>query len=139
MINSSPFGNRFDTDGNYSTINQYGYGIYLNNVYQTSISNMTAKAQWGIFGSTNVNTLTLSNSHINRFDIHCLGKNILMKNCSFRNTLNKQNTYNQFSSMQGYVEFDSCSFIQFRPVLIETSYNTYTKFDLILNDCYWKY
>ena len=129
--------NHLNVDGTYSTYNQFGYAIYMNNVYQTHISNMTAKAQWGVFGTTNVNTLILSNSDINRFDIHCLGKDILMKNSTFHNELNTQNTYNQFSSMQGYVRFDSCSFIQFRPVLIETSYNIYTKFDLTLNDCYW--
>lgn len=129
--------NHLNVDGTYSTYNQFGYAIYMNNVYQTHICNMTAKAQWGVFGTTNVNTLILSNSDINRFDIHCLGKDILMKNSTFHNELNTQNTYNQFSSMQGYVRFDSCSFIQFRPVLIETSYNIYTKFDLTLNDCYW--
>lgn len=116
-------------DGSYSRIDHFGYGITMNNVYDVSFDNVRGNANWGIFGNNNVNKATLINCDINRFDVHCYGKDITFKKCKFRNL------YNQFSSIKGKIVFDSCEFFQFVPVLFESSYNAYTKFDLTFRNC----
>lgn len=123
-------------DGTYSDYNKYGYGISLDNVWSSSFIRLKAKAQWGIFGNYNINTATLEDCDINRFDIHCYGRNITFRNCTFRNTLNDINTYNQFSSVFGTILFENCRFLHFHPVLHESSYNAYTDYDLAMRNCY---
>lgn len=124
--------NNIVIDGTYSQLKQYGYGISMNNVWNVSFQNLKANGNWGVFGNNNVNTVTMENSDINRFDIHCYGKDIRFKNCTFRNL------YNQFSSVFGTVSFDNCTFLDFVPVLLESSYNAYTGFNLTFKDCKWK-
>ncbi len=118
-------------DGTYSQRNKYGYGIALKNVYNVKIVNMKGDGNWGIFGNLGVNTAILSNCDINRFDIHCYGRDIYFKKCVFRKL------YNQFSSIYGTVSFKKCTFIDFTPVLLEPSYNAYTPFDVEMNNCTW--
>lgn len=119
-------------NGTYSQNNKSGYGISMNNVWNVSFDHLTGHGNWGIFGNNNVNTATLVNCDINRFDIHCYGKDVTFKNCTFRDL------YNQFSSVYGKVLFDNCQFIDFLPVLFESSYNAYTGFDLSFKDCTWQ-
>ena len=116
-------------NGTYSQRDKYGYGISLNNVWNFKAKRLYGKGNWGIFGNNNVNTATLEDSEINRFDIHCYGRNASFKNVKFFDL------YNQFSSMYGNVTFENCEFKIFIPVLIETSYNAYTEFDVNINDC----
>lgn len=116
-------------DGTYSAVDNYGYGISMNNVYDVRFKRLKSKSDWGIFGNNNVNNVILANCDINRFDVHCYGKDIYMKNCVFRDL------YNQFSSMKGEVVFDRCEFIDFTPFLYENSYNAYTCFDMVFRDC----
>lgn len=116
-------------DGTYSQPRQSGYGISLRNVWNFKAVRLYGKGNWGIFGNNNVNTATIEDSEINRFDIHCYGRDVKFKNVKF------YDLYNQFSSIFGYVNFDDCEFKNFIPVLIETSYNTYTEFDVNFNDC----
>jgi len=116
-------------NGTYSQKGRYGYGINLNNVYNSRFVRIKAQANWGIFGSYNVNTAYVEKSDINRFDVHCYGRDICFKNTVFRDL------YNQFSSVYGKVVFNNCVFHDFTPVLIESSFNAYTFFDLICNDC----
>jgi len=123
-------------DGTYSDYNKYGYAISLDNVWNSFFIRLKAKAQWGIFGNYNLNTASLEDCDINRFDIHCYGRDITFKNCTFRNTLNDTNTYNQFSSVFGTILFEGCRFERFCPVLQEPSFNAYTGYDLLMNNCY---
>ena len=116
-------------DGTYSAVDNYGYGISMNNVYDVRFKRLKSKSDWGIFGNNNVNNVTLANCDINRFDVHCYGKDIYMKKCVFRDL------YNQFSSMKGEVVFDRCEFIDFTPFLYENSYNAYTRFNMVFIDC----
>lgn len=116
-------------DGTYSQEKKYGYGIMMNNVWNATFLRLTGHAQWGIFGTNNMNNTTLRDCDINRFDIHCYGKDIFIYNCKF------SKLYNQFSSVFGTVLFDGCRFVNFVPVLIETSYNVYTPFDLTFKNC----
>ena len=123
-------------DGTYSSHNKYGYGINMENVWNCHFIRLKAMAQWGIFGNNNINTASLEDCDINRFDIHCYGRDISFKNCTFRNTLNDTNTYNQFSSVFGTILFEGCRFERFCPVLQEPSFNAYTGYDLVMNNCY---
>lgn len=116
-------------EGTYSQVDKYGYGISLNNVSDVEIDGLTGYAKWGIFGNNNVNNARLKHCDINRFDVHCYGKDIFFEKCTFRNL------YNQFSSMFGVVSFEQCTFYDFTPVLFESSYNAFTKFNLIFKDC----
>lgn len=115
--------------GTYSQKNKYGYGVYLNNVSNLAVERMKGHANWGVFGNYNVNRATLKDCNINRFDIHCYGKDVSFENCVFTGL------YNQFSSIYGDVKFDRCEFTRFTPLLIEPSFNAYTPFNVSWNDC----
>ena len=115
--------------GTYSQKSKYGYGVSLDNVWNFRAKRMIGKGNWGIFGNNNVNTATLEDSEINRFDIHCYGRDVSFLNVKFFDL------YNQFSSVYGRVLFEKCEFRNFTPVLIETSYNAYTEFNVNINDC----
>lgn len=116
-------------NGTYSQTGQYGYGINLDNVTMFTGECIYARARWGVFGTYNVNGTTLIDCDINRFDIHCYGKDVRCYNCHF------SDLYNQFSSVFGDVYFEKCTFTNFTPVLIESSYNAYTPFDLTFKEC----
>lgn len=116
-------------DSTYSYPGAYGYAIGMNNVWNTTFVRFVADAAWGVFGTNNVNNITLRECDVNRFDIHCYGRDARLVNCTFRN---KQT---QFSSMYGEVVFDSCHFIDCIPVRIRSSYNAYTPFDIKIRHC----
>ena len=116
-------------DGTYSRTNKYGYGILMNNVWNSKFTRLNANANWGIFGTNNLSHTTLRDCNINRFDIHCYGRDIFIYNCKF------SKLYNQLSSVFGTVRFEGCRFTDFVPVLFEPSYNAYTPFNLIFKDC----
>ena len=116
-------------DGTYSRTNKYGYGIQMNNVWNSKFTRFSANANWGIFGTNNLSHTTLKDCNINRFDIHCYGRDIFIYNCKF------SKLYNQLSSVFGTVRFEQCRFTDFVPVLFEPSYNAYTPFNLIFKDC----
>lgn len=116
-------------NGTYSRSDYYGYGIQMNNVWNSRFVRLNAKAKWGVFGTNNINTAYLQDCDINRFDIHCYGRDVSMKSCKF------SNLYNQFSSMYGTLSYQKCRFVNFIPVLLEPSYNAYTQFKLKMEDC----
>lgn len=119
-------------DGTYSGYGRwrdYGYAFSLNNLWNTSFEKVRADGNWGVFGTNSLSNTTLTDCDINRFDIHCYGRDALLKRC----TLRQRQT--QFSSMYGTVTFDSCRFIDCIPVRIRSSYNAYTPFDIEMRDC----
>lgn len=119
-----------EINGTYSQVNKYGYGIGMNNVWNSSFIRLKGNGKWGIFGNNNMNTVTIIDSDINRFDIHCYGRDVLCKNTLFKNM------YNQFSSFYGTLRFENCKFIKSIPVLFESSYSAYSFFNLEFKDCY---
>lgn len=121
--------NSIRIDGTYSRPDAYGYGITMNNVYDVTFNKLYGRSSWGIFGNNNINKVTLKDCDINRFDVHCYGRDIVCENCSFHDL------YNQFSSMNGSVVFSKCSFYDFVPFQYETTYNAYTNFNLKFNNC----
>lgn len=122
--------------GSYSSYNKYGYGLSLDNVWNCTFKHLMAEAQWGIFGNNNVNNINLEDCDINRFDIHCYGRDITFRRCTFHNELNSINTYNQISSVFGTIQYDNCRFLHFFPILHESSYNAYTGYELVMRNCY---
>lgn len=115
--------------GTYSRTDHSGYGINLNNIWNLYVDNMFGQGNWGVFGNNNLNEVTVTNSKINRFDIHCYGKNIAFKKVTFFDL------YNQFSSTFGTISFDRCEFDDFIPIINGTSYNAYVAYDLVFNKC----
>lgn len=116
-------------NGTYSQGGKFGYGIQMNNVWNSRFVRLKATAKWGIFGNNNVNKVELDGCDINRFDIHCYGRDVYCSHTTFRNG------YNQFSSMMGKLVYENCIFENFVPVLFEQSYSAYTPFQLMIKDC----
>lgn len=120
-------------NGTYSKKGTYGYGISLDNTYNLRVNNLYARANWGVFGNNNINMAYLKNCDINRFDIHCYGRDVSFENCNF------VDLYNQFSSVYGNVSFKNCTFTNFRPILMESSYNAYTAVDVKFEGCIFNF
>ena len=116
-------------DGTYSQKNHSGYGITLNNIWNFKAVKLFGKGNWGIFGNNNINVATITDSEINRFDIHCYGRDVTFKGVKF------VNLYNQFTSTYGTIRFENCTFSHFTPILYEKSYNTYVPHDVVFNKC----
>lgn len=121
--------NHVNINGTYSQTNHYGYGIAMDNVWRSYIRNLTSRSNWGIFGCNNINEVLLDSCDINRYDIHCYGRAVTIQNCKFKNL------YNQFSSVFDTIIFKNCSFTNHTPVLLESSYNAFTPFELIFDNC----
>lgn len=116
-------------NGTYSSSVKSGYGIVLNNIWNACFKGLRATGEWGVFGNSNVSDIIIENCEINRFDVHCYGKNVVFKNTFF------QKLYNQVSSFYGDLVFDKCTFDNFVPVLFESSYGAFTPFNIVLTDC----
>ena len=116
-------------DGTYSQKDHYGYGVNMNNVWNFTAKKMYGNGNWGIFGNNNLNTVRVEDSKINRFDIHCYGRDILFSKVDFFDL------YNQFSSVYGTITYDKCTFTDFVPVLNGGSYNSFVEHDVSFNDC----
>ena len=116
-------------DGTYSQNKHAGYGVFLDNIWNFKAVRMYGKATWGIFGTNNINTARIEDSQINRFDIHCYGRDIFFENVDFFDL------YNQFSGVYGTIQYDKCTFTDFTPDLNGGSYNAFVEHDLVLTDC----
>ena len=116
-------------DGTYSTTEKFGYGISMNNVWNVECRNIQATTAWGVFGDNNVHQIRLEDCIVNRFDIHCYGKDVLCEGCTFNGT------GAQYSSVFGTIEYRNCVFNDASPYLNRADYNAYVPFDLVLKDC----
>lgn len=119
--------------GSYSMGDKYGYGISLDNVYDIDFDHIEGDAPWGVFGNNNVNRASLRNSHVNRFDVHCYGRDIYFKNCFF------DRTGFLYSSLFGEVVFERCVFKYVFPCLNRLDFNAYSPFDLKFQDCTFQF
>lgn len=116
-------------DGTYSQTDHSGYGVFMNNIWNFKATRMYGKGNWGIFGNNNINTALIEDSKINRFDIHCYGRDIAFKNVEFFDL------YNHYSSVFGTISYDHCTFTNFVPVLNGGSYNSFVGHDIVFSDC----
>ena len=121
--------NNVRIEGSYSQSNHSGYGICLDNVWNFHARHLYGKANWGIFGNNNVNKACIEESQINRFDIHCYGKDISFRDVAFFDL------YNQYSSVYGTIRYDRCTFTNFVPVQNGGSYNSFVEHEVVMNDC----
>ena len=116
-------------DQTYSLSDTFGYGISMNNVWNSWFDEIVSEAAWGIFGNNNINTAHVSNSKINRFDTHCYGKDIFLSNCEITQTGLPQ------SSFMGELEFKNCSFKSAYVCTARTEYNAFSPFKISLINC----
>lgn len=116
-------------EGTYSQPNHSGYGVNMNNIWNFKAVRMYGKANWGIFGNNNINTARIEDSQINRFDIHCYGRDISFENVEFFDL------YNQYSSTFGTICYKNCTFTNFTPVLNGGSYNSFVEHEVVFKDC----
>lgn len=116
-------------DGTYSQTDHSGYGVFMNNIWNFKATRMYGKGNWGVFGNNNINTALIEDSKINRFDIHCYGRDIAFKKVEFFDL------YNQYSSVFGTISYDHCTFTNFVPVLNGGSYNSFVGHDIVFSDC----
>ena len=108
---------------------KFGYGISLDNTYDYYARNIYARANWGVYGNNNVHKAHLENCDINRFDIHCYGRDISFDNC------NIVDQYTSYGSVFGLISYKNCTFTDCRPVLTGDSYNTYVGYDVYFENC----
>ncbi len=118
-------------DNTYSQIDKFGYAFGINPAWNVRIENVRATAEWGVFACSNLNKATLKNCQINRFDLHCYGKDYYLKNCTITGGM-------PISSMFGKMQFDKCVFDHANPCNYRYDYNSYTPFDLIYKNCVFK-
>lgn len=116
-------------NGTYSTTEKFGYGISMNNVWNVSCKNIQSKTAWGVFGTNNTHKVHLENCNIDRFDVHCYGKDILCDNCTFNGM------GGVYSSVFGTIEYRGCVFNEARLYINRADYNAYVFFNLVLKDC----
>ena len=130
--------------GTYSTAKTWGYAVSLENVYNSHFLRFNAEAHWGVFGNNNINTATLTDCRINRFDLHCYGRDVTCKGCVFDNKIDgshpnqvfcQTNVLNAFGSMFGTLRYENCLFVKSRPVWLRSYYRAYTGFDIIFRYC----
>ncbi len=122
-------------NGTYSQDNKYGYGININNAWHTNMVNVQGGAKWGVLGNNNLNDTYLTHCQLNRFDLHCYGKNVFLSDCIFDGGSHGWNCGG--SSIYGIVKYDRCSFFRCIPFSMGDSYKTAVGVDVVFNDCFF--
>ena len=107
----------------------YGYAFSLNNLYDSRFKYINAWGNWGVFGSNNLNRTLLEHCTVDRFDIHCYGRDATLREC----TLEGRQTL--YTSFYGTARFEYCYFKDYVPVRVRSSYNAYTPFDIEIYNC----
>ena len=123
-------------DGTYSSSSKYGYGININNTWNTRMVNLKGHGEWGVMGNNNMSDTYLYNCEINRFDIHCYGRNVFLSDCIIDG--GEKGWYCGGSSIYGTIQYDRCQFSNCIPISYGNSYKTAVGADVIFNDCIFK-
>ena len=116
-------------EGTYSQPDVFGYGISLGSVWNFKARHLYGNGNWGVFGSNDVNTVMIEDSQINRFDIHCYGRDVSFNRVHFFDL------YNGYSGVYGTISHKECTFTDFIPVLNGGSYNAFVGHDIVFTDC----
>ena len=120
-------------NGTYSKVNTYGYGINLNNLWLTSFIRVIGTAPWGVMGNNNMSETYLQDCIINRFDIHCYGRDVHLFNCTIDG--GQRGWYSGGSSIFGTFQYDHCTFKNCTPIAYGDSYKVAVGSNVIFNDC----
>lgn len=119
-------------DGTYSFTDKYGYGISMDNVYNSKFVNINGKGNWGVFGNNNINTSLVEDSNINRFDVHCYGRDFTFRRCNF------SGSGVPMSSFFGELRFEDCNFTYAKAAAMRPDYNAHTPYDIYFSGCTFK-
>ena len=136
-------------EGNYSGPDKSGYAFVLRNLYNVRFLNTNAQALWGVIGTDCINTIYVgatqetvggkivkNRSRLNRFDIHCYGRDVTIEDTDFiYECEGSSNHCNQVSSIFGYFSYRNCTFSELSPLRFEDSYYLYTFFNFRMTDC----
>lgn len=120
-------------NGTYSQKDKYGYGFSINNAWNTVFLRVNGNGEWGILGNNNMSDTILRNCQVNRFDIHCYGRNAYLADCVFDG--GERGWYCGGSSIFGTIQYDRCTFTNCTPIAYGDSYKTAVGADIIFNDC----
>ena len=116
-------------DGTYSQPKEFGYGICLNAVWNSTFVNIRSNCSWGVFGNNNTHDSYIYDCDIERFDTHCYGRNIYVRNC----TLNGRGL--PVSSIYGTIILEGCKLNMCNPYTCRADYYSYVDFDLHVKNC----
>lgn len=115
--------------GTYSASDHSGYAFNLNNIWNHTAHRVKANGNWGVYGNNNIHKAQMEDCDLNRFDIHCYGRDISSKGCVYRSL------YNQYSATYGTIRYDDCTFADFIPYLNGGSYNAFVPVDVLFCNC----
>ncbi len=117
--------------GMYTQPDKVGYGVSMDNIWNVKLYNVRGNVPQGLICNSNINQSYLKNCHINRYDIHCYGRDAIFEDCTFKGM------YFPVASFYGKIVFRRCSFDESQPVWLRSDYNAYVPFDIELYDCSW--
>ena len=116
-------------EGTYSQPDYYGYGFSLGNIWNFKGERLYGRGNWGVFGTNNVNTAHIEDSQLNRFDIHCYGRDLSYERVFFFDR------FNSHSSVFGTIIYNECTFTNFIPSQFGGSYNAFVAHNVVFNNC----
>ena len=116
-------------DGLYCDAHETGYGLSINNTWNAVFRRIHSHNLWAAFGCNNMQDSYLEDSDVERFDIHCYGRNITVRN----STLTGKGI--PCSSIFGTVLCEHVTFSDCFSYSMRTEYNAFTPFDIVLRDC----
>ena len=116
-------------DGLYCDAHETGYGLSINNTWNATFRRIHSHNLWAAFGCNNMQDSFLEDSDVERFDIHCYGRNITVRN----STLTGKGI--PCSSIFGTVLCEHVTFSDCFTYSMRTEYNAFTPFDIVLKDC----
>ena len=116
-------------EGNYSASNKYGYSISCNGTWNTIFRRLKSNCPWAVFGNNNTHKSLIENCDIERYDTHCYGRDITMRDC----ILNGKGL--PVSSVFGDILLESCNFKDCYLYSMRSDYNSYVDFNIIVRDC----
>lgn len=115
--------------GTYSQPDYSGYGFSLGNIWNFKGKGLYGKGNWGVFGTNNMNKVHIEDSQINRFDIHCYGRDLSYDRVVFFDL------FNSHSSVFGTIVYNNCTFTNFVPSQFGGSYNAFVAHNVEFNSC----
>lgn len=116
-------------DGLYCEAHESGYGLSINNTWNAVFRRIHSHNLWAAFGCNNMQDSFLEDSDVERFDIHCYGRNITIRN----STLTGKGL--PCSSIFGTVLCENVTFNDCFAYSMRTEYNAFTPFDIVLKNC----
>ena len=116
-------------NGTYSQTDYYGYGISLNGITNATFRRLHSACRWGVFGSNNTHNSLLEDSDTERYDTHCYGRNITVRN----STLTGRGI--PVSSIFGTIRLEDTKLVRCYPYQIRADYNSYVGLDVVIKNC----